>query len=444
MPGWRSRRSAIPATGKDLAVLLHPAVVLWRNRLILLGDQVLFVFASRLFDSRTLLPAFVAHYTSSLVLIALVPAIWSGVRLLPRLVAAHVLRARSRTQPWLVGAALISRLPMAATPALLLIGPHAPVALILTLFYLSLVLFSLGDSFVGVAWYDILARTLPSADRPWLFGSMMVGGAVMGLGAGLLATVVLASPHWPFPRNFALLFTLAAGAPAVACLLYTALVEPVRDPQPRDVHWASTLGEARRLLGDGGPFARLMGVQLLPGLPVLAAGLYTPYALGPLGLPLDAAGLFVAATAVGAMPGGVGLPPVARRWGSPAVVAATAVATILTPLTVALASGFPTVLWVREALCVTSFVCQGLAMTGAFIGINDLILAMAPAEERTLAVGLANTVPGLLFPLPLLGGMLAQWVGVARVLWLCTLPGVGAVVALRGVRWNRQRDRNGD
>lgn len=422
---------------------LHPAANLWRNRLILLGDEVLFLFASRLFDSRTLLPAFVATYSSSLVLIALVPAIWSGVRLLPRLAAAHVLRARARTKPWLVGAALISRLPMAATPALLLIAPHAPVALILTVFYLSLVLFAVADSFVGVAWYDILAKTLPSADRPWLFGSMMVGGAVMGLGAGVLAKVVLASPHWPFPRNFALLFALAAVALALACLLYAALVEPESDAPPRDVQWAGTIGDARRLLGDGGPFARLMGVQLLLGVPGLAAGLYTPYALGPLGLPLDATGIFVAATALGAMLGGVCLPFVARRWGSRAVVAATAVTTILAPLVIAVASVFPFVLLVREAWCVASFACQGLAMTGAFIGINDLVLAMAPAEERPLYVGLANTVPGLLFPLPLLGGLLAQWFGAAPVLWLCALPGVGGVVALHGVRWDRHRDGNG-
>jgi hypothetical protein len=439
MLGWRSRRSAILATGKDLAVSLHPAANLWRNRLILLGDEVLFLFASRLFDSRTLLPAFVANYTSSLVLIALVPAIWSGGRLLPRLVAAHVLRARARTKPWLVGAALLSRLPMAATPALLVIAPHAPAALVLTVFYLSLVLFSVGDSFVGVAWYDILAKTLSSTDRPWLFGSMMVGGAVMGLGAGVLAKVLLSGPHWPFPRNFALLFALAAGALALACLLYAALVEPESDPPPRDVRWAGTLGDALRLLGDGGPFARLMGVQLLLGLPVLAAGLYVPYALGPLGLPLDATGIFVAATAIGAMLGGVCLPPVARHWGSRAVVAATAAATILAPLAIAGASVFPAVLWVREAWCVASFAFQGLAMTGAFIGINELVLAMAPAEERTLYVGLANTVPGLLFPLPLLGGLLAQWVGVAPVLWLCALPGVGGGIALRGVRWEHQR-----
>jgi MFS family permease len=405
-----------------------------RNRGLLLSEEILFMFASGLLDARTILPAFVRGYNSSLVLIALVPAIWSGGRLLPRLFAAHLMRAKRRLKPWLLGAGLVCRLPMAATPVLLLVAPRAPAGLVLSVFFASLLLFALADSFAGVAWYAIVAKVLPPADRPRLFGGMMVGGAVMGLAAGLLAKVLFDHPRWPLPRRYGLLFAVAFAALALGYVLYLALVEPESEASAPDASRAGTLSEARRLLRGRGPFARLMRVQILLGLPALADGLYTPYALGGLHLPLDATGLFVAAGALGAGVGGLCLPPLARRRGSGAVVMAAAVACVLAPLAFALAGALPATPWLREGWCVASFVCQGVAVTALFMGIGDLVLGLAPPEEAPLFVGLANTVTGLLIPLPVLGGLLAQWLGTVPVLWLCVLPPLMGAAVLRGVR----------
>src|SRR5262249_10348010 len=152
-------------------------------------------------------------------------------------------------------------------------------------------------------------------------------------------------------------------------------------------------------------------------------------------------GLFVAAPAAGTGVGGLCLPLVARRRGSQAVLAVVAVTVLLAPLTVAVAGLFPARFWMREAFSAMSFVCQGLAASGLFVGMNDLVLAMAPPQERPLYVSLSNSVAGVLVPLPLLGGVLAQWFGTAAVLWLCPLPAVAGMVALFGLRTAAPRER---
>src|SRR5947209_2910394 len=118
-------------------------------------------------------------------------------------------------------------------------------------------------------------------------------------------------------------------------------------------------------------------------MPALAWGLYTPYALGGLRLPLDATAIFVAATAAGSAFGGLALPAVARRWSRHAVLAVTAAPVILAPVLVAGAIALPGTV-PREAACAASFFCQGLSVTGLFVGVSDLVLAMAPSDERPL------------------------------------------------------------
>jgi MFS family permease len=400
----------------------------------MLSESILFMFAAGVLDTRTLLPAFVGAYSSSLVLIALLPAIRSGGWLLPQLFAAHIMRSHVRKKTWLLAAGAICRLPVAATPLLLLLDPRAPATLVLAVFFASLVIFAVADSFAGIAWYDIVGKAVPSADRPWLFGGMMVGGSLMGLAAGVLITALLDNPRWPFPDSYIMLFALAFAALAFGYAFLFGLVEPAGEPPPATAGWHATMSRLRGLLGTGGPFARLMQVQLLLGAPALAAGLYMPYALDELRLPLDATGIFVAATAVGAALGGLAFPLTARRWGSRVILTLTSVPVVLAPLAAAAAGLLPRDVWVGEACGAFSFACQGLATTGLFIGVSDLVLAMAPPGELPLFIGLCNTVAGLLVPLPLLGGLLAQWFGPAAVLWLCPLPALAGVVVLRGVQ----------
>ncbi len=404
-----------------------------RNRTILLAEVTLFMFASSVLDVRTLLPAFVRGYSSSLILIGLLPAIRSGGNLLPQLIAAHFMRSHARKKPWLIAGCLIRSLPVAATALLLVFQPHASAAMVLGLLYVSLTIFAVANSFGSLAWWDILGKVIPRGERPGFFGGMMVGASTMGIAAGLLAKALFDSPRWHFPQNYGVLFALAFTALAVGVTLFFWLDEPAGSGEPRAGTRLGSIEQLRRLLGDGGPFARLMRVQLLIGVPAIAQGIYTPYALGELKLPLDVTGIFVSAAGVGVGVGGLLLPIVARRRDSRTVLAVVAVSIILSPLLVALAGSIPAAKWIREACCAASFACQGLATTGLFIGVNDLVLAMSPPAERPLYVGLSNTVAGLLVPLPLIGGVIAQKFGSAALLWLCPLPAFAGLAALRNL-----------
>src|SRR5438093_13281621 len=106
-----------------------------RNRYLLLSDQTLFMFAAGLLDVKTLLPAFVTGYSSSLVLVALLPAIRSGCNLLPQLFAAHIMRSHARKKPWLQAANLVRGLPLAVLASLLFVEPGAPAKAVLPLLY---------------------------------------------------------------------------------------------------------------------------------------------------------------------------------------------------------------------------------------------------------------------------------------------------------------------
>ncbi len=405
-----------------------------RNRWLLFWSQAVFMFAAGLLDVKTLLPAFVSRYSASLLLVALLPALGSGCKLLPQLFAAHVMRPHAHKKPWLLAADLARILPIAGLAWMLFVRPRAAGPAVLPVCYFALILFTVANGVGAIAWWDILGKTVPRSDRPGLFGGMMLGGSAMGLAAGALVEALLKSSRGPFSHDFALLFALAVGALAVTFVVDAGLVEPAGSAAPIPDTRHDSLVRLVRLLRDGGPFARLMQAQFLLGVPGLAAGLYTPYALGELRLPLDAMGLLVAATAAGSGVGGIFLPGLSRRRGSRSVLAVAASAVVLAPLVVAAAGALRGFLGLRAACCAISFGCQGLATSGLFVGMNDLVLALAPADDRPLYVSLSNSVSGLLVPLPLLGGVLAQRFGSAAVLWLCPLPAVVGLLRLRALR----------
>ena len=51
----------------------------------------------------------------------------------------------------------------------------------------------------------------------------------------------------------------------------------------------------------------------------------------------------------------------------------------------------------------------GMGINGNFIGQTNLLLEIAPSEQRSTYIGITNTATAFVTLLPLLGGYLIQW-----------------------------------
>jgi MFS family permease len=297
----------------------------------------------------------------------------------------------------------------------------------LVLFFACLALFSGADGVASVAWFDILARTIPPKRRGRLMGTAQTLSGLFGIGAGALIGLCL---NWlTFPGNYALIFGLA-GIVFLAGVVATFLI---REPPATD-----EIKAGRRLPGRDwlrftladGDFRQLLLSRFLVGTMALATSFYVKHAGDVLQLPPGVIGQFVIAQTLASLAASAGLGVICERWGPHTVIHIGGAAAALGPL-FALMADLTGTGWLTRAYPIV-YVALGIINSTWLMGYVNYALEIAPAEMRPAYTGVLNTGMSLLVLLPMAGGWLLEATSYA-VLFGTTalLAGIGFLVSLR-------------
>lgn len=381
-----------------------------RAFLAFFADMLFFGIAMSFVSRSTVLPSLVRRLTGSAPLVGLVDTICNGAWLLPQLAAARFLATRSARKPYIVWPVGVQRLLFLLTvPLLLLVATPFPGVAALLLFVILGVFFSL-DAFASVAWFDLLTLSVPPVSRARLIGLSQLASGIVAIGCAILVGRILGSERLGFPASYALLFGLAGAfflcGMAAIFMLPEHHGQAVATPAPV----AAFVRELARLLRTDRQFALVIGVRLLVGASGMATPFYILFALDELGDGQGSIGFFTAAQVAGGIASSLAMASLSRRSGTRAVIRLCATLALCSPLvalaTLALRGVLPAsgLRWVYAAV----FVSLGALANGGLAGFMSYLLEFAPAENRTVYVGLANTLNGVVLVMPFLGGWLLQ------------------------------------
>jgi len=398
-----------------------------RNFVAFLVDYVCFGVAFNFFNPTSVLPAFVGQLTTSAPVVGLASTIFRGGWLLPQLAVARLINDKPRKKPclligtvgraafWVIGLALwagLARYPSA----------------MLALFFAAIALFSIGDGTSSVAWFDLVARAVPAKRRARLFGAGQVISGVLGIGAGALMGLILDSPRFAFPNDYALIFGLAG---VVFIPSFVALFA-IREPAPESTGSQSdsqVKGGWFKLLSTDSTFLVLTASRILVGLVDIATPFYVGHASEVLGLPESVVGEFVIAQTVAGVIASVLLSLVRGRWGARLVIRIGSVSAMLGPL-FALVAHLVGGGWLARAYPFV-YVAIGILNSTWMLGFFDYLLEIAPDGMRPAYVGLSNTIMGVTTLAPVAGGWLLEATSYTALFGLTSaLVGVGFVLAL--------------
>lgn len=374
------------------------------NFLAFIVDFVGFMLAMAFVSVDSVMPSMVRHLTDSAPVIGSVSMVFSGVWLLPQLVVANLIKDKPRKRPYLI-APMIGRIGFVLIGLGLWAGLARSPVVMLVLFFVSIVMFSVGDGISNVAWLDILARALPVKQRGRLFGIGEALSGLLGIGVGLLVRNILGNPQIVFPNNYALLFGLASVSMAISAVGGILIQEPSPSTtnSQGDVqagqHWS-------KLLVIDGAFRRLVICRLLVAMVGLASPFYVLYATDVLSLPQSVIGSFVIAQTMGAAGASVLLVLVSEHWGPRSVIHIGSAAGAIGPV-FGLVVHFVDASWLVRAYPAV-FVLLGVSNSIWGVGFYNYLLEITPGRMRPVYLGTLSTILGLLALVPVLGGWLLE------------------------------------
>ncbi|MBN1458593.1 MAG: MFS transporter [Armatimonadetes bacterium] len=394
-----------------------------------IANGVLFAFGAAFIDPTTVLPSLVSRLTTSEVLIGVVATIGTTGWFLPQLLAANYLQSRPYKRPLYIFAAVFRFLGLfAVIPVLYFLAPRHP-GLALLAFFGAYTCYALAGGTSGPAFLDIVAKTVPPIKLGAFFGHRQFWGGLGAMGCGLLVREILGSDRLGFPQDYTLLFVCGLAFFAPGWVAFASVREPpgrvTDDPKPL----LPFLFSAPTAIRQHREFRLLLASRLLNGAVGIALPFYVVYAHRVLEVPEATIGTYVSLQ----MAGSVALVPLWAflndRRGPRALLLAVAVLYFGAVSLAFVTSLFPQLLGFGRLALMGVFFSLAAIGAGSFMGYTNYLFAIAPEEERTLYIGLQNTLFAFTSLLPLLGGVIVAAASFSILFGLAAVFGLAAIVA---------------
>jgi MFS family permease len=387
-----------------------------RNFVLCALNGALFQFAQALIDPSLVLTTwFVGRLTSSNLLLALVVPLGPAGWLLPQLFFSARIQRMQRKMPVYTISAAIRVVAWSSVAAIVWLVDD-PVLLLVGFFTLYTVA-QLASGPAGLAFFDIVAKTVPARRRGSLFAARLFVGGILALGASWIINRVLGHPALPPPHDVAFLLTLFIVLLIPAFALFIAVREPPGAAESESVMLREQLRRAGQLLRRDPVYRRYTAAWLLLSLTGVVLPFYSVYAKDALGAAAGMAGVYAAASTGAKLLSNLVFGWISDRRGNQLVMRLLAAGKAGTAFLALALVGFvsiskPQGAWLPYLALPLFFLDGGLFPAGILSGSN-FVIELAPENERAMYIGLSNTLNGTVTLLSVLGGLLVDLLGFA-------------------------------
>ncbi len=374
-----------------------------------------FNFAESLISPPLVLTLFVSKLTSSNLLTGLVSPLGDACWFLPQIfVSARIQRMERKMGSYKLAAAIRTVAWIALATAVWFIRDPL---LLLGGFFVLYTVARLSAGLAGLAFFDVVAKTIPARQRGSFFSWRQLAGGILGLGAGWIVKLVLSNPALPFPHNHAFLFFLYCAAMVPGLAAFIAVREPPGAAVTESVTVREQLRRAGSILRENKVYRRYLSARMSLALAGIALPFYGIYAKKVLGAPAGMVGVYVA-TRIGAqLLSNLLWGRVSDRRGNQLVMrllnlgtGATVLLALLLVCMVALTH--PQGTWLPY-LVLPLFFLDGAVRPGQVLAGSNFLLELVPAAERPLYLGTSNTIMGIVVLVSGLGGLVVDLLGFA-------------------------------
>jgi len=407
------------------------------NFTIIVTEASFFMAGLAWVEPSAVLPLFIGHLGGSTVIVGLVTVMLQLGFKLPQIFMAAVIGHRPNRLPYLRWSVLLGVLPVLAFVAYLWLAGVGNARVVLWLLTLAYCCLFLGNGFLGLPWYDIVAKSIPPRLRGRFFGTMQFVSAITAFAVGFAVRYALGSAGPGYPRNYILLFTATGLFMCLSTIGCWMIREPIRPVLARPQSVADILRSALPMLRNHPAFRSLTITALFAFAVMGATPFYVVYAKEHLGIRDEAAGMYIWAWTIGGAIASLLWGRLNDSRGPRAVVRGTSALLCLTPLValglpagvLGLARPFPALNGALPYLYGLVFLCAGASINALWFGATNYLFELAGHEHRPryIAVFQLCTIPSSLSALAL--GWLLNYLPFAVMFALAATCGAAALVS---------------
>ena len=381
---------------------VHPKIArsFKRNFFANTGDNTFWFFGESFAAYNTIMPVYFSIFTSSPLLIGLIPSIRDACWFLPQLFLAPRVEKLDRKMPLITWLAIQERVTYLALALAALWLPTLKPNLAVIIFLVLWLWKSIAAGLTALPWQELIAKVIPVSHRGRYFGFSYLMGSLTRVVGASLASLVLA--RVVYPKNYALSFAIAFIGMSISFGFLLLNDEPaIKEEDKAEKPELPFREKISKVLLQDRNFRAYMISRSINYLGWMAFGFIAVYGIWRFDLPKSYSAIFAAVLSATSM---IGYPlwgTIGDRFGHKRVLM---LADFIWVGALVLLYFAPSVYAIYGV-----FGLIGLATTGDVIGDLNLAMEFGKIEDRPTYIGMARTLTApMLLLAPVLAGSVVQ------------------------------------
>ncbi len=382
-----------------------------RNYFLGVLNGLLYTAGEIFFDPTLVVVVFLSYLTDSPLLLGLIVPIRDAAWALPQLWVSGILQSYPKKVK-LYRQASIARIVSWILMIACIFYIHDE-SLLIILFFIVYTLSSLMNGLGGLPFMEIVGKTIEPRSRgeyfAWRYGLGGLGGVAASFG---VKKILDESSKFQFPENFGLLAVLFGIFASLGLIAFSMIKEEeVSQTLPKESLKIQLRKAALLIKKDTnfGKFLLIRSVQILGGS---AIPFYAIYVQKVFGSSTSFVGYYLAFYTVSNLLANFVFGRMTRRFGNKRVMNIATTAGLLMSGAVLLLMVAGSIIEISPVaaaiLLIPAFILNGFRATGLSVSSNALMLDLSPTQTRSLYIGFANTLLGLVILVTGISGVLLK------------------------------------
>ncbi|NLM78500.1 MAG: MFS transporter [Ruminococcaceae bacterium] len=383
-------------------------------------------------DLNTVFPALVTELTDSKILFGFLYAIMLGAPLVFNLVFSHYLKSQKYKKKFLLlGIYMRSAAFLGMAISTWFFGRNNPKIAVYS-FFIWVFLFSISAGFAGIAYADVIGKTLPRQRRAKLYAVKQFFASMAAFAGGIIINGLFKPGNLSFPGNYTLSLMIGFAGLAIASLGFFRVQEPASPMlENQQQSLISYIRNVPDILKKDQQFRRFILLENLASFGIMMMPFYMIYASDTFQSSQTYLGRYLMIQVAGTVLSSF-------IWG---LVSSRKEARVIVRFCMYLEAVIPVaaifLARTNPMLYGMVFLLMGFAISGRRIGFEPYLLDIAPEDRRTEYLGIRGTLNVFTVILPIAGGFFISQFGYKLIFII-----VSAVLVLSGYLAKKQAYAN--